>query len=170
MQARQQKSPAAPAVTGIISGSWVAGRVSGRLTDAALLRVGFGIMLTACVVNAFMNVLMRQPHLPWAVLPIGLQAFGIALNQPLLTLLALDRFPRHRGSESSVQAFLALSSKRGRLRACFTAGVCLNPFTLSAAVLAVSAPGFLRWLLSGHSKDVAMHHVVGDERESFGSE
>ena len=35
-------------------------RISGRLTDRSFLRVGFGIMLIACVVNAFMNELMRH--------------------------------------------------------------------------------------------------------------
>jgi len=151
-----------PAVTGIITGSWVAGRISGRFADAAVLRVGFGIILIACAVNAFMNVLMRRPHLPWAVVPIGLQAFGIALNQPLLTLLALDRFPRHRGAASSVQAFLALSVN-ATVSGIVSPLVSLSPFTLSAAVLAVSVAGFFLWLLSGRSEDAAMHHVVEDE-------
>ena len=151
-----------PAVTGIITGSWVAGRVSGRFIDAAVLRVGFGIILIACVMNASMNALARRPHLPWAVLPIGLQAFGIALNQPLLTLLALDRFPRNRGAASSVQGFLALSVN-ATVSGIVSPLVSLSPFTLSAAVLAVSAAGFFLWLLSGRSADVVMHHVVGDE-------
>ena len=83
-----------------------------------------------------MNVLTRQPHLQWAVLPIGLQAFGIALNQPFLTLLALDRFPRHRGAASSVQGFLALSAN-ATVSGIVSPLVSLSPFTLSAAVLAV---------------------------------
>jgi MFS transporter, DHA1 family, multidrug resistance protein len=152
-----------PVVTGIVTGSGVAGRISGRFTDAAVLRVGFGILLMACTLSVAMNALTSQPPLPWAVLPIGLQAFGIALNQPLLTLLALDRFPRYRGSASSVQAFLALSVN-ATVSGLVSPSVSLNPFTMSAAVLAVSVAGFLLWLLSGHSKDVTMHQVVGDER------
>ncbi len=152
-----------PAVVGIVTGSGVAGRISGRFTDAAVLRVGFAIMLITGAANAFMNALTRQPHLPWAVLPIGLQAFGIALNQPLLTLLALDRFPRNRGAASSVQAFLALSVN-ATVSGLISPLVSLSPFTLSAAVLTISAAGFFLWLSSGRSKDLVMHHVVGDER------
>jgi MFS transporter, DHA1 family, multidrug resistance protein len=151
-----------PAVTGIITGSAAAGRMAGRFTDAAVLRVGFAIMLIACAVNASMNALTRQPQLPWAVLPIMLQAFGIALNQPILTLSALDRFPRDRGAASSVQAFLALSVNAA-VSGLISPLVSLSPFILSAAVLVVSMAGFFLWLLSGHSKAVTMHQVVGDE-------
>ena len=79
-----------PAVAGILTGAGVASRCSGRFTDSAVLRAGFGIMLAAGVVNVGMNEVVHNPILPWAVLPIAFLAFGIALSQPLLTLLGLE--------------------------------------------------------------------------------
>jgi MFS transporter, DHA1 family, multidrug resistance protein len=65
-------------------------------------------MLAAGVVDVGMNEVLHNPILPWAVLPIAILAFGIALSQPLLTLLGLERFPEQRGAASSMQAFLSL--------------------------------------------------------------
>ena len=74
-----------PAVAGILTGAGVASRCSGRFTDSAVLRAGFGIMLAAGVVNVGMNEVVHNP-----ILPIAFLAFGIALSQPLLTLLGLE--------------------------------------------------------------------------------
>ena len=46
--------------------------------------------------------------MPWAVLPMSLAAFGVALVFPVLTLAILDMYPRQRGSASSLQAFTQL--------------------------------------------------------------
>lgn len=151
-----------PAVTGIVTGSAVAARVSGRLTDSRILRVGFGIMMLACVVNSTMNAVVRNAPLPWAVLPIGLEGFGIALSQPFLTLLALERFPRQRGAASSMQAFLALIVNT-TVAGLISPAVLISPFTLSAAAFAINAGGLILWLLTGHTKDRIAHQVAGDE-------
>ena len=47
-------------------------------------------------------------QVPWAVLPIALNAFGIALVFPIVTLAILDMYPHQRGSASSLQAFTSL--------------------------------------------------------------
>jgi MFS transporter, DHA1 family, multidrug resistance protein len=59
-----------PAVAGIMTGSAVAMRTSGRFADAAVLRVGFVLMIVACIVAIIINALLHYPGLPWAVLPI----------------------------------------------------------------------------------------------------
>jgi len=51
---------------------------------------------------------VTTPAVPWAVLPMMLGAFGIALVFPILTLAILDMYPRQRGSASSLQAFTSL--------------------------------------------------------------
>jgi MFS transporter, DHA1 family, multidrug resistance protein len=53
-----------PAVTGIITGSAVAMRSSGRFTDSTVLCLGFGIMMLACIVNNAMNAVLHYPQLP----------------------------------------------------------------------------------------------------------
>jgi DHA1 family bicyclomycin/chloramphenicol resistance-like MFS transporter len=78
------------------------------------------------------------PHLPWAVPPLGLLAFGIALNQPLLTLLALERFPGQRGASSPMQAFLSLGVN-ATVSGLISPIVSVTPLTLSVAAFAVNA-------------------------------
>jgi len=151
-----------PAVAGIVTGSGVAMRTSGHFADSAVLRIGFGIMIVACIVNSAMTWALHYPNLPWAVLPLGLEAFGIALNQPLLTLLALERFPRQRGAASSMQAFLALGVN-ATVSGLISPAASINPFTLSVAAFAINAIGFILWLLTGRAKERSAHQVTAEE-------
>jgi DHA1 family bicyclomycin/chloramphenicol resistance-like MFS transporter len=59
--------------------------------------------------NLAYSAWVEVPTLPWAVLPMSLNAFGIALVFPILTLAILDLYPRQRGAASSMQAFVGLS-------------------------------------------------------------
>src|SRR5690606_13811353 len=54
------------------------------------------------------NLFVDQPQVPWAVLPMVLNSFGIALVFPIITLSILDMYPRQRGAASSLQAFTSL--------------------------------------------------------------
>jgi DHA1 family bicyclomycin/chloramphenicol resistance-like MFS transporter len=97
-----------PAITGMMTGAFLSGRLAGRLSASATVRLGYTIMLGAAAVNVATALLLPSPRVPWSVLPIGLHAIGIGINFPTLTLLLLDRFPHHRGAVSSVQAFVSL--------------------------------------------------------------
>jgi MFS transporter, DHA1 family, multidrug resistance protein len=135
-----------PAISGMMLGAFLSGRVAGRLTAAATVRLGYAIMLGAALLNLALALLLPSPILPWSVLPIGLHAIGIGINFPTLTLLLLDRFPRHRGAVSSVQAFVSL------LISAVIAGV-LSPLLsssmalLAAGALVSTALGFAGWRL-----------------------
>jgi DHA1 family bicyclomycin/chloramphenicol resistance-like MFS transporter len=137
-------------------------RTSGRFADSIVLRIGFGIMMTAWIANSTMTAVLHYPPLPWAVLPIGVQAFGMALNQPLLTLLALERFPKQRGAASSMQAFLSLGVNAAAA-GLISAAVSINPLTLSAAAFALNAAGLTLWLLTGRAKEGSAHQLIADE-------
>ena len=60
------------------------------------------------LLNLGYNLWTDTPQVPWAVLPMTLNAFGIALVFPIVTLAILDMYPRQRGSASSMQAFTSL--------------------------------------------------------------
>jgi DHA1 family bicyclomycin/chloramphenicol resistance-like MFS transporter len=97
-----------PAISGMMIGAFISGRLAGRLSAGATVRLGYAIMLGAVAINLVSSVVFAPPRLPWSVLPIGLHSIGIGINFPTLTLLLLDRFPHHRGAVSSVQAFVSL--------------------------------------------------------------
>ena len=118
--------------------------------------------MAACFVNSAMNAAFRGAYLPWAVLPLGVQAFGIALNQPLLTLLGLERFLDQRGAASSTQAFLSLGVN-ATVSGLISPALSINPLILSVAAFAVNALGFLLWLLSGRTKEGSAHQVTAEE-------
>lgn len=97
-----------PAISGMMIGAFLSGRLAGKLSASATVRLGYIIMLGASALNLAIAFALPEPKVPWSVIPVGLHAIGIGMNFPTLTLLLLDRFPLHRGAVSSVQAFVSL--------------------------------------------------------------
>ncbi|WP_457097964.1 multidrug effflux MFS transporter [Lysobacter sp. P5_B9] len=97
-----------PMIGGMVTGSFVSGRTAGKISGEKLVRIGFIASAIAMLLNFAYTLLVDTPTVPWAVLPISLNAFGIALVFPIVTLAILDMYPRQRGSASSLQAFTSL--------------------------------------------------------------
>jgi len=127
-------------------GAFVSGRIAGRVDGLRQTRLGFVCCGLSVVANIAYNLLAPQLEIPWAVLPIMLNAFGIALVFPILTLAILDMYPRQRGMASSLQAFTGLVANA------LIAGV-LSPWlshrplqlALGAATFTVLGWAFWRW-------------------------
>lgn len=135
-----------PAIGGLMLGSFTSGRLAGRVSGTATIRLGYTIMLGASAFNIATVLLLARPSVPWSVLPIGLHAVGIGIAFPTLTLNLLDRFPRHRGGASSMQAFFSL------VMSAILAGV-VSPLVsgsslkLALTAAAITATGFVAWRL-----------------------
>lgn len=97
-----------PMIGGMMLGAFLAGHAAGRISGARLSSLGFLCCGVAALGNIAYNAFATHLQLPWAILPISLTAFGIALVSPILTLAILDMYPRQRGSASSLQAFSSL--------------------------------------------------------------
>lgn len=97
-----------PTIAGMVIGAYLSGRAAGRMTGARLAGIGFAVCGGASVLNVVYNLAVPLPALPWAVLPMALNALGISLIFPVLTLAVLDMYPRQRGAASSLQAFTSL--------------------------------------------------------------
>lgn len=93
-----------PAMAGLMLGSWLSGRLAGKISPSSTIRRGFLIMALAAAGNITLN-LAFPPGLPWSILPIFIYTIGMALTMPSLTLLALNLFPAQRGLAASCQAF-----------------------------------------------------------------
>ena len=105
-----------PMIGGMMLGAFVSGRAAGRIDGQRLANIGFACCGVATLVNIGYNLLVDDHALPWAVLPISLNAFGIALVFPIVTLAILDMYPHQRGSASSLQAFVGELGKTHTVR------------------------------------------------------
>ena len=97
-----------PTIGGMTLGAFVSGRAAGRISGVRQVGIGFACCGVAALGNVGYNAWATSMALPWAVLPIALSAFGVALIFPIITLAILDMYPRQRGSSSSLQAFTSL--------------------------------------------------------------
>ncbi|MCK9540093.1 multidrug effflux MFS transporter [Dokdonella sp.] len=133
-----------PAISGMMFGAFLSGRLAGRMSAAATVRLGYLIMLVAAALNLGVAWLLSEPRVPWSVLLIGANAIGIGINFPTLTLLLLDRFPHYRGAVSSMQTFVSLlisALMAGLISPLLSGSMVL----LAAAALASTALGFASW-------------------------
>lgn len=97
-----------PMISGMMLGAFLSGRLAGRVRGAVQVAFGFACCAVAVFSNIGYNLLVDVPSVPWAVLPMSLNAFGTALIFPIITLMLLDMYPRQRGTASSLQAFFSL--------------------------------------------------------------
>ncbi|KAB2928308.1 MAG: multidrug effflux MFS transporter [Dechloromonas sp.] len=94
-----------PAMGGLLNGSWLSGRLAGKLSLSRTIALGYAVMIAAAALNIALNLTL-PPGLPWSVLPLFVYTTGMALAMPCLTILALDPFPEQRGLAASCQTFL----------------------------------------------------------------
>lgn len=94
-----------PAMAGLVGGSWLSGRLAGRLSLGRTIALGYAVMATGAALNLGINWSL-PPGLPWSVAPLLVYTIGMSLAMPCLTIFALDPFPAQRGLAASCQTFL----------------------------------------------------------------
>lgn len=93
-----------PAMGGLVSGSFISGRLAGHFSLGRTIGLGYAIMATAAGLNLALNLIL-PPGLPWSVLPLFVYTMGMSLAMPCLSIFALDNFPAQRGLAASCQTF-----------------------------------------------------------------
>ncbi|MBX9864203.1 MAG: multidrug effflux MFS transporter [Hyphomicrobium sp.] len=96
-----------PAMSGVIFGAYLSGKLAGRSQPASTVAYGFLVMAGAVVLNLSYNAFF-PPVIPWVVLPLMLFTTGMSLATPSITLLTLDLFPKNRGMAASMQGFVQI--------------------------------------------------------------
>ena len=94
-----------PAMAGLLCGSWLSGRLAGKLSMEQAVMFGYCVMGIAALGNIGVN-LWLPPALPWSILPVFVYTFGMSISMPCLTLMAIDPFPKQRGLAASCQMFM----------------------------------------------------------------
>lgn len=125
-----------PTVIGMVSGSWLARRAAGRLRNATILHLAYGWMALAWLLNC--AVCLWLPVGVWQnILPVALYNVGMAFAVPVLSIAALDRHPRFRGTAASGQAFMQM------VLSTVSAGLIIPFLWFSPLGLALGTGGYL---------------------------
>jgi DHA1 family bicyclomycin/chloramphenicol resistance-like MFS transporter len=134
-----------PMIGCMMLGSWLSGRLAGRVSVVAVVGFGYAVALAAGVIGVVVGLTPWQATLPWAVLAPSLMGFGNGLGYPVLQLMLLDLVPTRRGAVASFGAFSALAFNA-------VAAVALTPYVavstlgLALAALVLLVLGQASWL------------------------
>jgi len=131
-------------IAGIMGGAFFSGRLAGQIKRHHQIRHGFLIMLLVAIVNLVLNLLFT-PQVWWALIPLGIYAFGWALMVPVVTLMVLDLVPERRGMASSFQACVG-SLANGLVAGVIAPLVMHSPVWLATASLLMMSVGLLAWI------------------------
>ncbi len=131
-------------IGGIMSGAWLSGRMAGKVAPKRQIRDGFVIMAATSLINLVANAVF-VPHVSWAIIPLGVFAFGWALMVPVITLLVLDLHPERRGMASSLQAVIG-STANGLVAGVIAPLVMHSTLALALTSTGMLSIGLLAWL------------------------
>jgi len=96
-----------PMIGGMTVGSAWGGKAAARIAPARMIWLGFAIMGAAALLSVGYNTWFSAA-IPWAVLPLGIYTFGLAVAMPAIQVGALGLFPDNRGLASSMLAFIQM--------------------------------------------------------------
>ncbi len=98
-----------PLIGGMVLGSGWGGKRAATMAPGRLKWIGFGTMLAAALVNIGYNAFFPAA-VPWAVLPLAVFTFGLAVAMPGIQLSAMGLFPNNRGLAASMVGFIQMMS------------------------------------------------------------
>lgn len=93
-----------PLISGMVTGSAMSARHAARFAPKTIILAGYGIMAAASALSIAYNYAFAA-EVPWAVLPLFIYAFGLALITPAISIIGMSYFPDNRGLASSLQSF-----------------------------------------------------------------
>ncbi|MDB5919512.1 MAG: uncharacterized protein JWR40_3746 [Massilia sp.] len=96
-----------PLIGGMVLGSAWGGKFSARIAPKRMKWIGFGIMALGAGLGVGYNALFVA-QVPWAVLPLAVFTFGLAVAMPAIQLSAFALFPDNRGLSSSMLSFVQM--------------------------------------------------------------
>lgn len=134
-----------PLISGMVVGSALAAKFAHRYAPRTLVWLGYGLMALSALANVGYNYYFPAA-VPWAVLPLFVYSFALALAMPPLTMMALNHFPDHRGLASSMQSFIQM------LLFALVSGLVApllfdSAFKLACGVLAGLVASLAAWML-----------------------
>jgi len=95
-----------PIVVGLIFGAWLSSRLAHQWPMPRTIGLALGLMLLGSLLNILQSFF--NPMIFTFITPLMIYAAGIGIAMPALTVLALDCFPKNRGTASALQGFVQM--------------------------------------------------------------
>ncbi|MDP2247791.1 MAG: multidrug effflux MFS transporter [Nitrosomonadales bacterium] len=136
-----------PTVCGMVLGSYLVKRAAGKMQPRQVMQIAYGWMTLMVAANLLISYYL-PPYFTYNILPIALFNVGMALAMPILSIAALDRHPRIRGTAASGQTFIQM------LLSTVSAGLIVPLVWFSPLGLAMAMAGylFIGWLAISRSQ------------------
>jgi len=136
-----------PTVCGMVIGSYLAKRAAGKYAQSKVIKAAYWWMFAMVALNVFVCAVLPTNPL-YNIAPVALFNVGMALAMPILSLAALDRHPKIRGTAASGQAFIQM------LLSTVSAGVVVPLVWYAPSGLAISMACYLLagWLTIRQTK------------------
>jgi DHA1 family bicyclomycin/chloramphenicol resistance-like MFS transporter len=96
-----------PTVTGMVLGSYLARRAAGQFVAKKVVKLAYVWMCLVAILNIAVCYFLPT-NIIYNILPVALFNVGMALSMPILSIAALDRHPKIRGTAASGQAFIQM--------------------------------------------------------------
>ena len=96
-----------PTVTGMVLGSYLARSAAGKFAAVRVVKVAYVWMGAVVLFNIAICYFLPTSTV-FNILPVALFNVGMALAMPILSIAALDRHPKIRGTAASGQAFIQM--------------------------------------------------------------
>lgn len=96
-----------PLIGGMVIGSAWSGKYASKIKPVRMKWLGFTVMLAGAGIGVVYNLLFVAA-VPWAVLPLAIFTFGLAVAMPAIQMSAFELFPDNRGLSSSMLSFIQM--------------------------------------------------------------
>lgn len=96
-----------PTVCGMVLGSYLAKRAAGKYAQRKVVKTAYLWMAVMVALNILVCFFLPT-NAVYNIAPVALFNVGMALAMPILSLAALDRHPKIRGTAASGQAFIQM--------------------------------------------------------------
>lgn len=135
-----------PLIAGVIAGSALSARFAGRHGNGVTVCAGLGATAFAAVLNLVYNAL-QAAALPWAIMPLALYAFGMALAMPAMSSVTQAHLPAMRGMAASLQNFVQMFIF-ALISGCAPPFVFDNALRMAQGLAIAVASGIACWIAS----------------------
>lgn len=136
-----------PTVCGMVLGSYLAKRAAGKYAQRKVVKAAYLWMALMVALNILVCFILPT-NAVYNIAPVALFNVGMALAMPILSLAALDRHPKIRGTAASGQAFIQM------LLSTVSAGLVVPLVWYAPSGLAMAMAAYLvcGWLMIRKSK------------------